>query len=278
MDEIKNQCESGQCDLVVCSSMQLSIASIMSLLQAVTSYGVDLKVNSMNLMTIQQHAQESMDSFAGAPLVHFNASAGKAYKAWIKNILSIVANTIITLGCLPLFIVIPICLRLTSRGPALYQQARIGKDRQPFTMYKFRTMRLDADKELPDFEPLNESGLGLFKIKNDPRIIPAGRLLRRFSLDELPQVINIFKGDMMLVGPRPLPLRDFKNYAEEWQYLRHDGYPGLTCLWQVSGRSDLGFNEMCILDIYYLHNQNLIMDIKIMFKTISVVLFAKGAY
>ena len=105
-----------------------------------------------------------------------------------------------------------------------------------------------------------------------------GRFLRRFSLDEVPQLINILRGEMTLVGPRPLPRRDFENYHEEWHYSRHGGLPGLTCLWQVSGRSDVNFHNMCILDDYYLRNQNLILDIKILARTVGVVLFAKGAY
>jgi lipopolysaccharide/colanic/teichoic acid biosynthesis glycosyltransferase len=109
-------------------------------------------------------------------------------------------------------------------------------------------------------------------------VTPAGRFLRRFSLDELPQLINVLRGEMTLVGPRPLPRRDFENYYEEWHYSRHSGLPGLTCLWQISGRSDISFHNMCILDDYYLRNRSMMLDIKIALRTISVVLFAKGAY
>jgi lipopolysaccharide/colanic/teichoic acid biosynthesis glycosyltransferase len=109
-------------------------------------------------------------------------------------------------------------------------------------------------------------------------VTAVGRFLRRFSLDELPQLINVIRGEMTLVGPRPLPRRDFENYYEEWHYSRHSGMPGLTCLWQVSGRSDIDFHNMCILDVYYLRNQNWVLDLKIILKTLWVVLFAKGAY
>jgi lipopolysaccharide/colanic/teichoic acid biosynthesis glycosyltransferase len=127
-------------------------------------------------------------------------------------------------------------------------------------------------------EEFNESGEGLFKIREDPRVTPVGRFLRRFSLDELPQLLNVLKGDMTLVGPRPLPRRDFENYYEDWHYRRHEGLPGLTCLWQVSGRSDVSFHDMCVLDVYYLRNRNWALDLKIILRTFWVVLFAKGAY
>ena len=115
-------------------------------------------------------------------------------------------------------------------------------------------------------------------MREDPRVTPVGRLLRRFSLDELPQLLNVVRGEMTLVGPRPLPRRDFENYYEDWHYGRHGGLPGLTCLWQVSGRSDLDFHTMCILDVYYLRNQSWVLDLKIALRTVWVVLFANGAY
>jgi lipopolysaccharide/colanic/teichoic acid biosynthesis glycosyltransferase len=145
-------------------------------------------------------------------------------------------------------------------------------------MLKFRTMYDQSEETQAQLEEFNESGEALFKIRKDPRVTPVGRFLRRFSLDELPQLLNVVKGDMRIVGPRPLPRRDFQNYYEDWHYSRHSGMPGLTCLWQVSGRSDLGFRDMCILDVYYLRNQSWVLDLRIMLKTVWVVLFAKGAY
>jgi len=178
----------------------------------------------------------------------------------------------------PLLAIIALLIRWTSKGPILFVQERIGVNRKPFQFYKFRTMYERADEEQAALESLNESGEGLFKIRDDPRITGVGRLLRKFSLDELPQFFNIIRGDMTIVGPRPLPRRDFRNYFEDWHYSRHDDLPGLTCLWQVSGRSDIDFSNMCILDVYYLRNQGILLDIKIVLKTFYVVLFAKGAY
>jgi lipopolysaccharide/colanic/teichoic acid biosynthesis glycosyltransferase len=145
-------------------------------------------------------------------------------------------------------------------------------------MVKFRTMHNRADEVQAQLEELNESGEGLFKVRRDPRVTPVGRFLRRFSLDELPQLWNVLRGEMLLVGPRPLPRRDFENYYEQWHYQRHGGLPGLTCLWQVSGRSDIAFHNMCILDVYYLENASLWLDLRILLRTVGVVLFAKGAY
>jgi lipopolysaccharide/colanic/teichoic acid biosynthesis glycosyltransferase len=181
-------------------------------------------------------------------------------------------------GSTPFLILIAALIKATSRGPVFFMQERMGINRRPFLMYKFRTMNDRADELQAQIEEFNESGEGLFKIKQDPRITPVGRFLRRFSLDELPQLINVVRSEMTLVGPRPLPKRDFENYYEEWHYSRHSGLPGLTCLWQVSGRSDVSFHNMCILDDYYLRNQNFMLDLKILLRTIRVVLFAKGAY
>jgi lipopolysaccharide/colanic/teichoic acid biosynthesis glycosyltransferase len=139
-------------------------------------------------------------------------------------------------------------------------------------------MRQRADEMQAEMEEFNDSGAGLFKLRRDPRVTPVGRFLRRFSLDELPQLLNVVRGDMLLVGPRPLPRRDFRNYYEEWHYSRHSGMPGLTCLWQISGRSDIDFHNMCILDVYYLRNRSWVLDIKILLRTVWAVLFAKGAY
>jgi lipopolysaccharide/colanic/teichoic acid biosynthesis glycosyltransferase len=135
-----------------------------------------------------------------------------------------------------------------------------------------------ADEMRAQVEEFSDTRGPLFKLRNDPRVTPLGRFLRRFSLDELPQFFNVARGEMMVVGPRPLPRQDFEGYYEDWHYSRHSGMPGLTCLWQVSGRSDVDFHNMCILDVYYLRNRNWILDLKIILRTVWVVLFAKGAY
>ena len=133
-------------------------------------------------------------------------------------------------------ILIAFAIKLSSKGKVFYIQERMGINKEPFMMYKFRTMHEGADQQIAELEELNETSGTLFKTKEDPRVLSIGQFLRRFSIDELPQFINILKGDMVLVGPRPLPRRDFNNYYEDWHYGRHAGLPGLTCLWQVYGK------------------------------------------
>ncbi len=170
-------------------------------------------------------------------------------------------------------------IKLDSRGPVFYKQERIGRNGRRFFMYKFRTMVVDADKLVGQLNGLNEhAGNGeLFKIKNDPRVTRVGGFLRKWSLDELPQILNVYKGEMSWVGPRPPLPREVENY-ESKHYARLKGLPGITGLWQVSGRSDLSFEEMVKLDRYYLDNWSIRLDVSIMMRTVVAVLTRNGAY
>ena len=144
-------------------------------------------------------------------------------------------------------------------------------------MLKFRTMYEGADERLPELEPANEADGPLFKLRRDPRVTPVGRILRRFSLDEVPQVLNVLRGEMSLVGPRPLPLRDYER-LDDWHRKRYLVLPGMTGLWQISGRSNLGFDDLVRLDFYYLENWSVWLDISILVKTLPAVLAGRGAY
>ncbi len=179
----------------------------------------------------------------------------------------------------PIYILIAILIKLDSKGPIFYKQTRIGLHGKPFQFWKFRTMVPNADELLKQLEELNESKDGIhFKVKNDPRITHLGKFLRRYSLDELPQMFNIIFGDMSLVGPRPLSMRDFNNCAEH-HLIRHQVIPGITGLWQVSGRSDIqNFDDVVRLDIAYIENWSLLLDFEILLRTVVVVLAKKGAY
>lgn len=176
-----------------------------------------------------------------------------------------------------LFVLIAIAIKLDSRGPVFYKQMRLGKDRQTFTIWKFRTMRTDADAVGAALRHDGRNSGLLFKDLNDPRLTRVGRWLRKNSLDELPQFINIFKGDMSLVGPRPLPVEDTRYY-EEWQWGRLAVLPGLTGLWQVSGRSKLSAEQMVHLDLYYIENWTLGLEFFIIAKTFWVLVTRDGAY
>ncbi len=162
-------------------------------------------------------------------------------------------------------------------GPVFYRDPRIGLGEQPFSMFKFRTMVADADLQQPGLEDDNEAGEVLFKIRDDPRVTSVGRALRRLSLDEVPNVINVLRGEMSLVGPRPLPIRDFGR-LEAWHRRRYHVLPGVTGLWQVAGRSDLTFDDLVRLDFYYLENWSIWLDVTILFKTPFAVFSKRGAY
>jgi exopolysaccharide biosynthesis polyprenyl glycosylphosphotransferase len=177
----------------------------------------------------------------------------------------------------PLLALVALSVKLTSRGPVIYRSIRPGIGGRPFACLKFRTMWENAEQVQGELEALNEQSGALFKIRKDPRLTPVGRVLRRFSLDELPQLVNVMRGEMSLVGPRPLPLRDFER-LEEWHKKRYLVLPGITGLWQVSGRSELGFDDLVRLDFLYLEQWSVLLDLTILLKTIPAVLRRRGAY
>jgi len=177
----------------------------------------------------------------------------------------------------PMLAIIALAVKLSSRGPVIYRSVRPGMGGRPFRCFKFRTMREHADQIQDDLEPLNELSGALFKIREDPRLTRVGRLLRRFSLDELPQLANVIRGEMSLVGPRPLPIRDFER-LEDWHKKRYLVLPGITGLWQVSGRAELDFDDLVRLDFLYLERWSILLDLSILLKTIPAVLTRRGAY
>jgi exopolysaccharide biosynthesis polyprenyl glycosylphosphotransferase len=195
----------------------------------------------------------------------------------IKRTFDVIGATLLLLVLSPLLSAIALAVRLTSRGPVLYRSARPGMGGAPFDCLKFRTMREDAEHTQQELEELNEMDGALFKIRDDPRLTAVGRLLRRFSLDELPQLVNVVRGEMSLVGPRPLPLRDFAR-LEEWHKKRYLVLPGITGLWQVSGRADLDFDELVRLDFLYLERWSVALDLLILLKTVPAVLMRRGAF
>lgn len=177
----------------------------------------------------------------------------------------------------PFLLVTAIVIKLMSPGPVFFVQRRVGLHKREFPIYKFRTMVVDAEAKLRDVEHLNEVSGPVFKIKKDPRITPLGKFLRKTSIDELPQLINVLKGDMSLVGPRPLPVRDYEGFSEDWQRRRFSVRPGITCLWQVSGRSSIPFEKWMELDLQYIDKWSLWLDLQILVRTIPAVLKKEGA-
>ncbi|MBS1868534.1 MAG: sugar transferase [Actinobacteria bacterium] len=195
----------------------------------------------------------------------------------IKRTFDMIGATLLLVLLSPLLLVIALAVKLTSRGPVLYRSARPGMGGAPFDCLKFRTMRDDAERKQAQLEALNEMDGALFKIRDDPRVTAVGRLLRRFSLDELPQLVNVVRGEMSLVGPRPLPLRDFAK-LDEWHKKRYLVLPGITGLWQVSGRAELDFDDLVRLDFLYLERWSVALDLVILLKTVPAVLMRRGAF
>lgn len=196
---------------------------------------------------------------------------------FIKRIMDIVLSTIGLILCIPLFIVVAIAIKLDSPGPVIFKQERVGKDGKKFVMYKFRTMVVNAEDLLDKLIDKNEATGPVFKIREDPRITKVGKWLRRTSIDELPQLWNVLKGDMSLVGPRPPLEREVIQY-DSYQQQRLLVKPGITCYWQVNGRSNVSFDEWVELDLKYIREQSLWTDIKLLFKTVGAVLRKDGAY
>lgn len=195
----------------------------------------------------------------------------------IKRIMDFVISSILVLILAPVMVSIGILIRWTSPGPALFIQERVGLNKRKFRLLKFRTMVVDAEKQVEKLSHLNEVNGAAFKITDDPRVTPIGSFLRRTSLDELPQLINVIMGDMSLVGPRPLPLRDFAAFDQDWHSRRFSVRPGITCLWQIGGRSMISFDRWMELDMEYIDNWSLMMDIKILFQTVPAVFRQRGA-
>ncbi len=205
-------------------------------------------------------------------------------RGFAKRVFDLLGSTLLILLLSPVLFFTALAILIESGRPVLFKQKRSAtKQGKTFDFYKFRSMIQNAEEQKEQLFSQNESNGALFKLKNDPRVTEVGKFIRRYSIDELPQLFNVLKGDMSLVGPRPLPATDFEKVQETlefWVALQERArvQPGITGLWQISGRSNLGFNEMVLLDCYYVENQSLLFDLEILFATIPVVLFGKGAY
>ncbi|BCJ49707.1 polyprenyl glycosylphosphotransferase [Actinoplanes sp. NBRC 14428] len=215
----------------------------------------------------------------GLPMLHVEHPRLKGSARIVKAVFDRVGALLLLLAAAPLLVAIAAIVRLgrDARGPAIFRQERVGKDGRPFMLYKFRTMHVDAEARLAELRNLNDHDGMLFKMRNDPRVTPIGRWLRRFSLDELPQLVNVIKGDMSLVGPRPPLAGEVAGYPADMRR-RLVVKPGLTGLWQVSGRSDLSWEESIRLDLTYVENWSLAMDLAILARTVSAVVRSSGAY
>jgi len=237
--------------------------------------GVTVRI-APSTMEILVHRAEFVPG-ASLPLFELKPPVFDGLDYLVKRTFDFVGALLLLLVLSPALAVIAFAVFATSRGPVLYRSVRPGIGGEPFACFKFRTMRSDADQMQADLESLNEASGALFKIRHDPRMTRVGRILRRYSLDELPQLVNVLRGEMSLVGPRPLPLRDYER-LEDWHKKRYLVLPGITGLWQVSGRSELDFDDLVRLDFLYLERWSVGLDLTILIKTVPAVLGRRGAF
>jgi exopolysaccharide biosynthesis polyprenyl glycosylphosphotransferase len=223
-------------------------------------------------------SRKSFDYFHGRPTLVFRTAPEASWPRVTKDLIDLFGAFVLFLATSPVLLLTAALIKLTSPGPILFRQERSGLNGRPFTMLKFRTMDTDAEQRQHELERLNEMSGPVFKLTNDPRITPLGKYLRKFSIDEFPQLLNVLRGEMSLVGPRPLPVDQVRRFNEMAHRRRLSVKPGLTCLWQTRGRNEVtSFEEWVRLDLEYIDHWSIWLDLVILFKTIPVVLLGKGA-
>ena len=262
-------------DELIVNASDLSERELLDLVEQAHREAVQVRVAPTTTELLTQRGEYIPGQ--GVPLFELRPPVFAGTDWALKRTFDLVVSAAVLIVGLPLWLAIAVTIKLTSPGPVFYRDRRIGLGEREFGMLKFRTMHADAAARQQQLEASNEASGPLFKIRNDPRVTSVGRVLRRLSLDEIPQVLNVLRGEMSLVGPRPLPLRDFRQ-LEPWHRKRHHVLPGMTGLWQISGRSSLTFDDLVRLDFYYLENWSIWLDITILLKTIPAVVAQEGAY
>jgi len=238
--------------------------------------GITMRFPS-NIFNLKMARSKAEDSEAGSLITLYTGTL-EGWPLIIKRVFDFAVSLVVLLLLAPLFVIVGILIRLSSPGPIFFIQKRVGLNKRRFSLYKFRTMVPDAEAKLAEIEHLNEVTGPVFKIKDDPRLTPVGKFLRKTSIDELPQLINVLRGEMSLVGPRPMALRDYEGFDQDWQRRRFSVRPGITCLWQVNGRSSVPFQQWMELDMQYIDKWSLWLDLKILVRTIPAVLKGSGAH
>jgi exopolysaccharide biosynthesis polyprenyl glycosylphosphotransferase len=263
-------------DIVIFSLQENIIPQIREALLACEAEGIEAWVSADFIQTLFTRVQ--FDQFAGQPLLIYRTAPTISWELVAKRIIDVVGSFSLLVLTSWLILIIAILVRWTSPGNVIFWQNRSGLHGRPFRMFKFRSMVTNAEQARAELESMNEMSGPVFKVKNDPRVTPLGRFLRRTSLDELPQLWNVLRGEMSLVGPRPLPLYETANFGDISQRRRMSVRPGLTCLWQVRGRSKItDFKDWVRLDLEYIDRWSLWLDIEILLRTVPVVLFGWGA-
>ncbi len=263
-------------DIVVFSLNESIIPQVREALLACETEGIEAWVSADFMQTASTHVQ--FDQFAGQPLLVYRTTPALSWELFAKRLVDILGAFVLLILTSPIMLVVSMLIRMTSPGPIIFSQNRSGLHGRPFRMYKFRSMVTNAEQARAELEARNEMSGPVFKVKNDPRITPLGVWLRRTSLDELPQLWNVIRGEMSLVGPRPLPLYETANFGDVSQRRRMSVRPGLTCLWQVRGRNKINdFKDWVQLDLEYIDRWSLWLDFEILLRTVPVVLLGWGA-
>ncbi len=262
-------------DELILTDADFSDRQLLEIAEQAHRRGVQVRVAPKTTALLTERAEYIPGQ--GTPLFELRPPAFAGSDWILKRAFDLVVSLLVIGLGLAIWLAIAAAIKLGSRGPVLYKDRRIGLNEQPFMMLKFRTMYADAAERQDQLESANEAEGPLFKIRDDPRVTPIGRFLRRFSIDEIPQVLNVLRGEMSLVGPRPLPVRDYE-LLEDWHRKRYLVLPGMTGLWQIAGRADLSFDDLVRLDFYYLDNWSIWLDISVLAKTVPAVVAARGAY
>jgi exopolysaccharide biosynthesis polyprenyl glycosylphosphotransferase len=262
-------------DELIVSGTDLDDRTLLELVDEAHTRGVRVQLAPTTTELLTQRAEYVAGQ--GVPLFELRPPVFAGLDWAAKRIFDIVVSSLLIVLGTPIWLLLALAVKFDSAGPVFYRDRRVGLGEREFGMFKFRSMYTDASERQAALETSNEASGPLFKIKDDPRVTRVGKILRRYSIDELPQVLNVLRGDMSLVGPRPLPLRDYVQ-LEEWHRKRYLVLPGMTGLWQVSGRIELTFDDLVRLDFYYLENWSIWLDISILAKTLPAVLARRGAY
>jgi exopolysaccharide biosynthesis polyprenyl glycosylphosphotransferase len=262
-------------DELIVSGVDLGDEAFLDLVEGAHRAGVKVRIAPTTTELLTQRAEYVPGQ--GVPLFELRPPVFAGLDWTIKRGFDIVVSGLLIALFAPLWALVALAVKLDSPGPVFYRDRRVGLGEHEFGMFKFRSMYVDASERQAALEGSNEASGPLFKIKDDPRVTRVGRFMRRYSIDELPQVLNVLRGEMSLVGPRPLPLRDYVQ-LEDWHRKRYLVLPGMTGLWQVSGRIELSFDDLVRLDFYYLENWSIWLDISILAKTMPAVLARRGAY
>lgn len=261
---------------VILAFSRIELEKVQKAIEACELEGVEAWLNADFIRT--SVARPAYETFGRSAMLVFRATPEISWAMMLKNLMDRVGAACILMAVSPILIAAAVAVRLSSKGPIIFRQQRAGLHGKPFTMFKFRTMCADAEKRKAEIEGLNTMSGPVFKVDNDPRVTRAGHFLRRTSIDELPQLINVFLGDMSLVGPRPLPLYEVEKFEYAAHRRRLSMKPGLTCLWQVRGRNSVtSFDDWVKMDLEYIDNWSLTLDIVILLRTVPVVLFGWGA-